>query len=438
MRKTVIPLIAALVVLLFFAALLSLYGLSSASPNDPVPVICTTTYSPSSFSAFTPISIDSPGTYCFEAGTYNTQITVTSDNVVLAATPGTSPSQVVIQPTAASATAQDPDTGQPEAPIILVQGATGVIVQGLTVNGSQGSAPTACSPNYIGILFLGASGEVIDSTVENINLQNVNLYGCQSGDGILVQSPSSQSSTVSIVGNNVVGYQKNGITCNDQGTTCAVNDNTVSALTAAQPYIAQNGIQIGFGAVGSVTGNTVSGNECDLSSICGPNYITQTQGSGILTYESGQGTVIRHNTVEGNDIGILSYGGIADLMNNVVQNNRFEGMYLSDGTFTSTGNRVSGGNIGIAVVSDGFVDNPTTVTINGPPAPPPPPPPPPGASTSVASSTFSVSAIQVVAFTGSPYGGSYSEPVYLTINGFSETITPGSSATPSFVNIAQL
>jgi len=423
-------LIAALVALLFFGATFPLYGVSSASPNNPGPVVCTMTYSPSSFSSFTPISINSPGTYCFEAGTYNTQITVTSNNVTLAAAPGTSPGQVVIEPTALSTTVQDPDTGLPEAPIILVQGATDVIIQGLTVNGTLG-APTSCSPGYIGILFLGASGEVVDSAVVNINLQNVNLYGCQTGNGILVESPPSQSSTVTIVDNNVVGYQKNGITCNDQGTTCVVKHNTVSALTAAQPYIAPNGIQIALGAVGLVTGNTVSGNECDLASICGPNYITQTQGSGILTYESGQGTVIRHNTVEGNDIGILSYGGVAELIGNVVQNNRFEGIYLSDGNFASTGNMITGGNIGIAVVSDGFVDNPTVVTIHGPPTPP-------GAPNSATSNTFAVSATQAVAYTGAPYGGSYTEPIYLTINGFSETITPGSSATPSFVNIGQL
>lgn len=214
-------------------------------------------------------------------------------------------------------------------------------------------------------------------------------------------------SSVSISNNQVLNYNKNGITCNDVGTTCNVNQNTVTfyvssvagaPTTSYTQYIAPNGIQIGFGAVGTVTGNTVSDN----------------------------------------DIGILTSTDAVIITNNNVQNNRFEGIYLNDGTYTASNNQVSCSHssscdIGIAVVSDGYAANPATVSLNNnfnnnknfngaftcPPVPFSP----------------SCAPLQITAYTGIPNGGTNNEPVILTINGISETVTAGSSATPSFTNI---
>ncbi|MEM3670544.1 MAG: right-handed parallel beta-helix repeat-containing protein [Thermoprotei archaeon] len=407
-------------------------GFLAASPGGPLGP-CTVVYSSADFSAFAVITISSPGTYCFKPGSYDAQIVVDSGGVTLKPAPGTPPGQVVIQPDQLTALVTDPNSNLPEASIVLVENAVGVTVQNLVVNGSSVTLQS-CSPIYVGILFLSSSGEIYGSTVSDVNLHSQSLFGCQSGQGVLVQTSSNALSTVSVAANTVTGYQKNGITCNDQGTTCYITGNTVSPLAAAQPYIASNGIQIAFGAGGVVQGNTVTGNQCGVS-VCGPNYVTETQATGVLLFNASPGTMVVGNTVEQNDVGILAYQGSGSVSGNLVLNNRFEGMYLSDGTFTVTGNRLSCGNVGIAVVSDGFTDVPTAVRINGPAQVPPGPPTPPGPPMPPATNQFTVAAIQVVAYTGSPNGGSYAEPVYITVNGLSEIVTAGSSSSPSFVNI---
>ncbi|MBI3938429.1 MAG: right-handed parallel beta-helix repeat-containing protein [Betaproteobacteria bacterium] len=77
---------------------------------------------------------------------------------------------------------------------------------------------------------------------------------------------------MTISGNTVARYQKNGITAN--GSVAATITN--NSVTGAGPidYIAQNGIQIGFGATARLEGNTVRGNDYTPSSFvaCGLLY----------------------------------------------------------------------------------------------------------------------------------------------------------------------
>ncbi len=332
-----------------------------------------------------------------------------------------------------------------ESNIILVEGGatsiTGVTISNLAVDGSLASSSfNSCAIGYDGVLFLNAGGTINGNTVQNVYLP-ATLAGCQPGLGIEVQTSTGLSSPVSISNNQVQNYNKNGITCNDAGTNCNISQNTVTFYSANivgapavsySQYIAPNGIQIGFGAVGAVSGNTVSGNECNLgypSGICGPNYVTQTQSAGILTYESGKGTTVSGNTVSGNDIGILTAADAVTSTNNIVQDNRFEGMYLNDGTYTASNNQIACDHsatcdIGIAIVSDGYVSTPTTVTLSGN-----------NFNGNNFNGKFSTAPVQAVAFTGAPNGGPNNEPAILNIDGLSETITAGSSATPSYVNI---
>jgi len=124
-----------------------------------------------------------------------------------------------------------------------------------------------------GILFDGASGEITDNTVININQ---GASGCQEGNGIEVRNaPFDNSGSdlfVLISGNVVTGYQKNGITANGS-VAATITGNTV---TGAGPvnYIAQNGIQIGFGGTAMITDNVVSGNNYTPASFvaCGILY----------------------------------------------------------------------------------------------------------------------------------------------------------------------
>jgi nitrous oxidase accessory protein NosD len=129
--------------------------------------------------------------------------------------------------------------------------------------------------------------------------------------------------------------------------------------------------------------------------------------------------LIRDNTISNNDIGIATVSDAVKSTNNVLQNNRDEGILLNDGSYVASNNRISGSLIGVALDSDGFVASPTTGNLKG----------------NDFIGTFATALVQVVTLSGSPYGGSNIEPVTLTLNGFSETVTGGTSSSPSIVNI---
>ena len=112
-----------------------------------------------------------------------------------------------------------------------------------------------------GILFDGASGSILNNEVTNINQ---GASGCQEGNGIEVRNAPFDGShpnplQVTIADNVVTGYQKTGILANGD-VFAEITGNTVVGAGPV-PYIAQNGIQVGFGATGEVRGNDISGNE---------------------------------------------------------------------------------------------------------------------------------------------------------------------------------
>jgi hypothetical protein len=110
-----------------------------------------------------------------------------------------------------------------------------------------------------GILFQGAAGSIVNNTVSGVRQ---GLSGCQEGNAIEVRNEPFDDTgvdvSVSITGNIVSSYQKNGITAN--GSVAATITGNVVTGDGPVSYIAQNGIQVGFGATAIVKANTVTGN----------------------------------------------------------------------------------------------------------------------------------------------------------------------------------
>lgn len=371
---------------------------------------------------------------CVAGGVYPEQLTITQPLSLVGL--GTFHNPTEIQPTSLVQTSTDPDTATPEYNIVLVGGGSssisGVTISNIVVDGSMTQSTfTSCANDYEGVEFLNAGGTITGSTVQNILLPE-GLAGCQPGLGIQVQTSASQSSSVTISNDQVLNYNKNGITCNDAGSTCDISQNTVSFYTPYSQYIAPNGIQVAYGAVGKVTGNTVTGNECDVgypTGTCGPNLITQTASCGILTYESGAGTQVSGNNVggrgpsQGNDIGICSASDSAAVTGNSIQNSRFAAIYEDDGTYSASNNEISGSPIGVAVVSDGYSATATTSNLN--------------------QNGFSghfTALVQLISLSGAPYGGTNTPTpaVSLSLNGETETLSGGTSSSPSIANITGL
>jgi hypothetical protein len=182
-------------------------------------------------------------------------------------------------------------------------------------SGSSGVVDKAevSNANYFGIVIDGGvSGttivDVTNSSIHDIGEQPFN--GAQHGVAIYAAAFSATSSASgSITGNTVSHYQKGGIVTNGEGTNFLIRDNEV---TGAGPvgYIAQNGIQIGYGSLSSAIANTVAGNSYTGSSTVSGGIIVVGGPWYGLPYTTG--TQIMKNTVTNNDVGVFLSNIAAD------------------------------------------------------------------------------------------------------------------------------
>jgi parallel beta-helix repeat protein len=191
--------------------------------------------------------------------------------------------------------------GSPFAVAILVSGTTGVSINGLIVDGANNGL-SQCAPRLFGIAFQNASGEISHVAIRNFKLGTA-LGGCQSGTGIFVQSAGSGASNIEIDNSTIHDFQKNGITANEAGTVVSVHDNVVTGIGPTSGA-AQNGIQIGFGAGGSISANTVTNN---VWSPCTSADTCQAVATNILVTQS-DGVQVSNNRVGISQVGIFLHG----------------------------------------------------------------------------------------------------------------------------------
>ena len=150
----------------------------------------------------------------------------------------------------------------------------------------------------MGILFQNGSGTVNHVAVRN-QVLSASLSGCQSGEGIFVQTGFGEATSVTVENSSVHNYQKNGITGNDVNTYLVAENNDVQgAGVVAAPGAAQNGIQIAFGATGKITGNLV------IDDVYGDPTIAAS--CGILLYDAAENSSIwvSSNTVGNTQIAV--------------------------------------------------------------------------------------------------------------------------------------
>jgi hypothetical protein len=130
-----------------------------------------------------------------------------------------------------------------------------------TVEGSE-----VFGANYFGIVVTGedslghlgtTSVDVTSSNIHDIGEKPFN--GTQHGVAVYYYAFSDgASATGAISGNTVSLYQKGGIVANGPNAGVSIGQNTVTG-NGPVPYIAQNGIQIGFGGDGLIMRNQVTG-----------------------------------------------------------------------------------------------------------------------------------------------------------------------------------
>ena len=174
--------------------------------------------------------------------------------------------------------------------------------------------------NYFGVVVDGDAGAVaVNVTSSQIHdIGESPLNGTQHGNAIFYMNASGDTAaddsrtcnaatnavTGTVSGNTVTAYQKNGITVKCPGTSVDISGNTVTGEEDAS-FIAQNGIEVGVGATGQISSNTVSENEYTGSGGAASTGVLIFGGTGFggaLT----KNVSVSSNTITDSDVGIDS------------------------------------------------------------------------------------------------------------------------------------
>lgn len=308
------------------------------------------------------INAASPGaTIHVCAGTYTEQLTITKSvslvavGSVTAKLPATPVNSTTSCDNAIGAVSQQP---QDE---ISICGAA-VSITGITVSAYW---PTTCYDSLYGIL-VGQGGSLVSNKLAvegaGVKLGDPDV-GCQGGVAIEVGSARTtpnEVATATLKNTTVSGYQKNGITAVGTGSVLSINK---AAVTGRGPVgTAENGIEVAFGARATITGATVTANQCQLPGTCGPNGLSDTQASGILLFGAAVGTTVSKSSLSNNDMGVY-YASAAPTEPSspevTVSRNQFSGtadeqIVLDQGFAKVDSNTISGpGNVGIETLQYG-------------------------------------------------------------------------------------
>ncbi len=232
--------------------------------------------------------------------------------------------------------------------------------------------------NYYGIVNNGSKVTVSHSYVHNIG--EVPFNGTQHGVGIYFAYDNA--STGKITDTTVSQYQKGGIVVNGSSSSATIDENTVTGLGPVN-FIAQNGIQVGFGAKGTVTNNTVTGNSYTGPGVASSGGILVVGGA-CYGSDLTTGVKIKDNSLKGNDVGVfLSNLGLDTNGNCVLPTSPTHIVTSNNKISNDAVNNTSGGNLEgqpgayQAGVSDqGYGDSITSNKICGVGYTPVPNPPP--------------------------------------------------------------
>jgi len=273
------------------------------------------------------------------AGAYTEQVAIAKSLTIV----GAGQDDTTIQSPAAPLVAD----AQSETYIVAISGGSSTVVtmSKLTVAGPGPTGGGCANGDPSGLdkgitVFGGATLKLSSAAVRNV--YNKPNLGCQKGDAISVGTAcfsgcAADVGHATLTGVKISVYQKNGIALRGTGSTLTMTNSIVTNNPSSQ--IASNGIEVVNGAVATVSGTTVTGNECNHPTACGPDPFNPNTvtASGILLSGSGAGTSFKGNTVRGNDIGIYTDDGVT-LSHNNANNNRYVGIFVdvdaSHGTFT--------------------------------------------------------------------------------------------------------
>ena len=208
-------------------------------------------------------------------------------------------------------------------PVVLCQNAANIAVRDVTVDGDgQGNA----NARFIGVAYHNAGGALLDADV--VRVRNTPADGAQHGIGVYAFNNTGGPYTLECGGVDVSDFQKNAFALSGSGLTVDVHG--CSAVGAGDiAYTAQNGIQVGFGAAGTIADCAISairytpatfvasgllvyqpGGSVGVSGLTGANAITDVQAP--VSWYDGSGTIdgieVAGTVISGQDFGPVFVG----------------------------------------------------------------------------------------------------------------------------------
>jgi parallel beta-helix repeat protein len=236
-------------------------------------------------------------------GNYPEQLNITGKNLTIN---GAGSTRTIIDPTTLQTDNNDPNTSSPQAVVVEFQNTSSGGLSNLTVDGTTAGStePTdgSCDQDFVGVEFANASGTLSSDAVTGIQEQQ-SFFGCQQGLAVYVANNNGGPDGVTMKTLAVTKYQKDGIDCDNAGTTCTISGSTVTGI-GPTGLTAQNGIETDAGVTASIKSSTVTGN-----SYTSPDYTTNGTfftASGILAYDTTNLTV-SSNKVNNNDENIVGF-----------------------------------------------------------------------------------------------------------------------------------
>jgi hypothetical protein len=256
----------------------------------------------------------------------------------------------IVSPTAPAAPVTDPAAASVGgvAPIVAIvrvaPGATNTTISGLEINGAgiqHQINQNGCVNDLAGLYWGATRGHDASGTASDLDVVNTtpNNSGCGLGLGIYVDAGTGGTAKVTLHQNSVSGYGKNGITCGDIGVACSITANTITTSPTAD--VAQNGIQVGFGATATVNANYVTGNDWTAYGTDANPEVESDFGAGVLLYAAGVNSAgkantsiaVGGNTLKGNQIGVEVVDSEADVANNSITETASKAITDSIGVF---------------------------------------------------------------------------------------------------------
>jgi hypothetical protein len=246
-------------------------------------------------------------------GIYAEQITINKSLTLQGIANGNANASVIVPPaTGMAQNATDPSPASLSPAIaaqLFVNGPVTVTLSNLVIDGNNNQLSSCSGPVLVGVYLLNSSG-----TLKGLNVRNQTLAtapACNNGLGMYVEG--NNGNVVTIKTTTVAGYQKNGITANgfgdgSSGPGISITSNTIVGQ-GQQAGVPQNGIQVGYGATGSVISNFV------LDNVYNGTNTSGISSSGILIYAS-KGITVSQNRISNTQfaVAMASDGtyGIAD------------------------------------------------------------------------------------------------------------------------------